>query len=62
MRRVAGSLETGPPRRSGSAHVVNKEDLDDLLIGRLCAENRAPPTETRPHLARADHQHLHPAA
>jgi Tetracyclin repressor-like, C-terminal domain len=36
MRRVASALETGPA--SLYAHVVNKEDLDDLLIGRLCAE------------------------
>lgn len=36
MRRVASTLETGPA--SLYAHVVNKDDLDDLLIGRLCAE------------------------
>ena len=36
MRRVATALETGPS--SLYAHVVNKEDLDELLIGRLCAE------------------------
>ncbi|MCH5675076.1 TetR/AcrR family transcriptional regulator C-terminal domain-containing protein [Streptomyces gilvus] len=36
MRRVASALETGPS--SLYAHVVNKEDLDELLIGRLCAE------------------------
>jgi AcrR family transcriptional regulator len=36
MRRVATALDTGPA--SLYAHVVNKEDLDDLLIGRLCAE------------------------
>ncbi|WP_328328142.1 MULTISPECIES: TetR/AcrR family transcriptional regulator [unclassified Streptomyces] len=36
MRRVATELETGPS--SLYAHVVNKEDLDELLIGRLCAE------------------------
>lgn len=35
MRRVAAALETGPA--SLYAHVVNKEDLDDLLIGQLCA-------------------------
>ncbi|MEW2522662.1 TetR/AcrR family transcriptional regulator [Actinacidiphila alni] len=35
MRRVATALETGPS--SLYAHVVNKEDLDELLIGRLCA-------------------------
>lgn len=36
MRRVATALETGPA--SLYAHVVNKADLDELLIGRLCAE------------------------
>ncbi|ANZ14559.1 transcriptional regulator, TetR family [Streptomyces noursei ATCC 11455] len=36
MRRVAAALETGPASRY--AHVVNKDDLDELLIGRLCAE------------------------
>jgi AcrR family transcriptional regulator len=36
MRRVATALETGPS--SLYAHVVNKEDLDELLIGRLCAK------------------------
>lgn len=36
MRRVAAALETGPS--SLYAHVVNKEDLAELLIGRLCAE------------------------
>jgi AcrR family transcriptional regulator len=35
MRRVAAALGTGPA--SLYAHVVNKEDLDDLLIGQLCA-------------------------
>jgi AcrR family transcriptional regulator len=35
MRRVASALATGPS--SLYAHVVNKEDLDELLIGRLCA-------------------------
>ncbi|WP_433179644.1 TetR/AcrR family transcriptional regulator [Actinoallomurus sp. CA-150999] len=40
MRRVAGALETGPA--SLYAHVVNKEDLDDLLIGRLCAAIELP--------------------
>jgi AcrR family transcriptional regulator len=35
MRRVATALDTGPA--SLYAHVVNKEDLDDLLIGHLCA-------------------------
>lgn len=45
MRRVAGVLETGPA--SLYAHVVNKEDLDELLIGRLCAEIELP--EPNPH-------------
>ena len=36
MRRVAGALNTGPA--SLYAHVVNKADLDELLIGRLCAQ------------------------
>jgi AcrR family transcriptional regulator len=49
MRRVAGALETGPA--SLYAHVVNKEDLDDLLIGRLCAEIELP--EPDPHTWRA---------
>ena len=40
MRRVATALETGPS--SLYAHVVNKEDLDELLIGRLCAEVNLP--------------------
>jgi AcrR family transcriptional regulator len=45
MRRVAGALETGPA--SLYAHVVNKEDLDDLLIGRLCAEIELPQPNPR---------------
>jgi AcrR family transcriptional regulator len=36
MRRLAAALSTGPA--SLYAHVVNKADLDELLIGRLCAE------------------------
>ncbi|MCE4947616.1 TetR/AcrR family transcriptional regulator [Streptomyces sp. VTCC 41912] len=40
MRRVATALETGPA--SLYAHVVNKDDLDELLIGRLCAEVELP--------------------
>ena len=36
MRRLATGLGTGPA--SLYAHVVNKADLDELLIGRLCAE------------------------
>lgn len=35
VRRVAAVLGTGPS--SLYAHIVNKDDLDDLLIGRLCA-------------------------
>src|SRR6201996_4789803 len=46
MRRVAAALETGPS--SLYAHVVNKEDLDELLIGRLSAEIDLPePDPTR---------------
>src|SRR5215467_12644460 len=45
MRRVATALETGPA--SLYAHVVNKEDLDDLLIGRLCAEIDLPEPDPR---------------
>ena len=40
MRRLATALETGPA--SLYAHVVNKADLDELLIGRLCAEIELP--------------------
>jgi AcrR family transcriptional regulator len=36
MRSVAGVLETGPA--SLYAHVVNKADLDELILGRLCAQ------------------------
>jgi AcrR family transcriptional regulator len=36
MRRLATVLGTGPA--SLYNHVVNKADLDELLIGRLCAE------------------------
>jgi AcrR family transcriptional regulator len=49
MRRVANALETGPA--SLYAHVVNKEDLNDLLIGQLCAEIELP--EPNPHTWRA---------
>lgn len=35
MRRVAAALHTGPATLY--AHVRNKAELDDLLIGRLCA-------------------------
>ncbi|MDL4819331.1 TetR/AcrR family transcriptional regulator [Actinomadura opuntiae] len=40
MRRVATALKTGPA--SLYFHVVNKTDLDDLLIGRLSAELAIP--------------------
>ncbi|MFE3261697.1 TetR/AcrR family transcriptional regulator [Nocardia sp. NPDC059229] len=36
IRRVAAALGTGPS--SLYAHIVNKNDIDDLLIGRLYAE------------------------
>ncbi|MEV5944344.1 TetR/AcrR family transcriptional regulator [Streptomyces sp. NPDC051994] len=36
IRRVAAVLGTGPS--SLYAHIVSKEDIDDLLIGRLCRE------------------------
>jgi len=35
MRSVASALQTGPA--SLYAHVVNKADLNELIIGRLCA-------------------------
>src|SRR4051812_16141394 len=40
MRRLAGELDTGPA--SLYVHVVNKADLNELLIGRLCAELTLP--------------------
>lgn len=40
MRRLAAELGTGPA--SLYAHVVNKDDLDDLLIGAVCAQVRVP--------------------
>ncbi|GAB3163582.1 TetR family transcriptional regulator ActII [Amycolatopsis stemonae] len=40
IRRVAAVLGSGPS--SLYAHIVNKEDLDDLLIGRLFAEVELP--------------------
>ncbi|WP_442874765.1 TetR/AcrR family transcriptional regulator [Amycolatopsis sp. NBC_00345] len=40
IRRVAAVLGTGPS--SLYAHIVNKDDLDDLLIGRLYAEIELP--------------------
>jgi hypothetical protein len=36
MRNVAGVLDTGPA--SLYAHVVNKAEIDELIIGRLCAQ------------------------
>jgi AcrR family transcriptional regulator len=36
MRSVAGVLDTGAA--SLYAHVVNKADIDELIIGRLCAQ------------------------
>jgi AcrR family transcriptional regulator len=40
MRSVAGVLDTGPA--SLYAHVVNKADIDELIIGRLCAQLTLP--------------------
>jgi AcrR family transcriptional regulator len=40
MRRVATALETGPA--SLYAHVVNKDDLDELLLGHLYAQIELP--------------------
>lgn len=40
MRRLASALDTGPA--SLYAHVVNKADLDELLIGRLSGEIALP--------------------
>ena len=40
MRRVAATLDTGPA--SLYAHVVNKADLDELLIGYLCSQITVP--------------------
>jgi AcrR family transcriptional regulator len=36
IRRIAAVLGTGPS--SLYAHIVNKEDIDDLLVGRLCSK------------------------
>jgi AcrR family transcriptional regulator len=36
MRSVAAVLDTGPA--SLYAHVVNKADIDELIVGRLCSE------------------------
>ncbi len=35
VRRIAAVLGTGPS--SLYAHIVNKDDIDDLLVGRICA-------------------------
>ncbi|QUQ66249.1 TetR/AcrR family transcriptional regulator [Kutzneria sp. CA-103260] len=43
MRRLATALDTGPA--SLYAHVVDKADLDELLIGRLCSELVLPEPE-----------------
>ncbi len=40
MRRVASALDTGPA--SLYAHVRNKSELDDLLIGELCSRVTVP--------------------
>ncbi|UFS59623.1 TetR/AcrR family transcriptional regulator [Subtercola endophyticus] len=40
MRSVAALLDTGPA--SLYAHVVNKADIDELIIGRLCAQLTLP--------------------
>jgi AcrR family transcriptional regulator len=40
MRSVAGVLDTGPA--SLYAHVVNKADIDELIIGRLCSQLALP--------------------
>lgn len=40
MRSVAGVLNTGPA--SLYAHVVNKADIDELIIGRLCSQLTLP--------------------
>ncbi|OIJ94733.1 TetR family transcriptional regulator [Streptomyces sp. MUSC 14] len=46
IRRVAAVLGTGPS--SLYAHIVSKEDIDDLLVGRLCSEVVLPePDPTR---------------
>lgn len=43
MRRLAAELGTGAA--SLYAHVVNRDDLDDLLIGAVCAQLRLPDPE-----------------
>ena len=48
IRRVAAVLGTGPS--SLYAHIVNKDDIDDLLIGRLYAEVVLPEQIGRAHV------------
>ena len=55
MRSVAATLGTGPA--SLYAHVVNKADLDELIIGRLCSQLRLPDPDAAT-LARTDHRRL----
>jgi AcrR family transcriptional regulator len=46
IRRIAAVLGAGPS--SLYAHILNKEDIDDLLVGRLCSEVVLPePDEAR---------------
>jgi AcrR family transcriptional regulator len=46
IRSVAKVLKTGPS--SLYAHIANKSDLDDLLVGRLCSQIKLPkPDATR---------------
>ena len=45
MRSVAALLDTGPA--SLYAHVVNKADLDELIIGRLCSRIVLPAPDPR---------------
>jgi AcrR family transcriptional regulator len=45
MRRVAAALDTGPA--SLYAHVRNKAELDDLLIGELCSRIDIPKPDGR---------------
>jgi AcrR family transcriptional regulator len=40
MRSLAAALQTGPA--SFYAHVVNKADLDELLVGHLCNQIKIP--------------------
>jgi hypothetical protein len=64
MRSVAGVLGTGPA--SLYAHVVNKADIDELIIGRLCTQTVLPepdPATCREQIldvcAQLCDQHLH---